>query len=70
MLTVTGKLPKAYITDIQMEKAQELLRSNRNMMIADIAMQCGFTGASSFVRTFKKKYGVTPTQYREQHSLE
>lgn len=66
MITITGKLPKAYITDLKIEKACELLKTNKDMLVADVALQSGFAEPSSFVRTFRQKYGITPSQYREQ----
>ena len=33
--------------------------------IGDIALDCGFSTQAHFAREFKQRYGVTPTQYRE-----
>jgi AraC-like DNA-binding protein len=66
MLAATGDSPKNFILAIQMERATELLTKNPEMQIADIAMQCGFSDAGSFTRTFRRFYGVTPSQYREK----
>jgi AraC-like DNA-binding protein len=59
-----GETPKAFISAIQMEKAGKLLKENPGLSILDIAMQCGFEEASSFAHTFKRVYGVSPSQYR------
>jgi AraC-like DNA-binding protein len=32
--------------------------------IADIAAQAGFYDQSHFTRTFKRKFGLTPQEYR------
>lgn len=66
MLAATGDSPKNFILAIQMERATELLTKNAEMQIADIAMQCGFSDAGSFTRTFRRFYGITPSQYREK----
>lgn len=63
---VTGETPKAYISAIQMEKAAELLKDNPEMAIQDVAYKCGFEEKSSFSHTFKRIYGCSPKQYREQ----
>lgn len=59
-----GETPKAFISAIQMEKAGKLLKENPDLSILDIAMHCGFEEASSFAHTFKRVYGVSPSQYR------
>lgn len=54
----------AYVTQVRMNKAAELLvgTSLRNIQIAD---HTGFLGESHFSRVFKKYYGATPKEYRE-----
>ncbi|MBO4614164.1 MAG: helix-turn-helix domain-containing protein [Bacteroidales bacterium] len=66
--SATGETPKAYISAIQMEKASNLLLSNPDLPIIEVACQCGFNDASSFSHTFKRTYGISPSQYREIHA--
>ena len=66
LVNATGESPKAFISAIQMEKAGKLLTEQPELPIVDVAFRCGFDEASSFTHTFKRIYGVTPTQYREQ----
>ena len=54
-----------YLRDIRLEKAQLLLKST-NLSILSIALQIGYSNSSSFITSFKSKYGVTPKQYRKQ----
>jgi AraC-like DNA-binding protein len=35
--------------------------------IAAIALDSGFNSVSSFNDLFKKRFGTTPSQYRQQH---
>lgn len=67
LMSATGETPKAFISAIQMEKAGKMLTELTDMPIVDVAFKCGFDEASSFTHTFKRVYGITPTQYREQH---
>lgn len=67
LMSAAGESPKAFISAIQMEKAGKLLIDNPDMPIVDVAFKCGFDEASSFAHTFKRIYGMTPSQYREQH---
>lgn len=60
----TGKLPKAFITSIQMSKAVTLLKDCPDMPIAEVARECGFDELSALSRTFKKSFGCSPTEYR------
>ncbi len=59
----TGKTFHEYITDIRLEKAIHKLSIGTS--IASIANDCGFQNVTYFNRCFKKKYGISPTQYRK-----
>jgi AraC-like DNA-binding protein len=59
---VTGEKPKAYFTAIQMQKAVSLLQQG-SLSVNEVAEKCGFNEPSSFTRTFKRTYGVAPSQY-------
>jgi AraC-like DNA-binding protein len=47
-----------------MEKAAELLVTS-NLSVKEVMGKVGFNDKSDFVRSFKKAYGVTPSEYRE-----
>jgi AraC-like DNA-binding protein len=66
LLSVTGESPKAFISAIQMERAAKLLLDSPDMPIARVATLCGYDETNSFGRSFKRAYGVTSSQYREQ----
>ena len=66
LMSAAGETPKAFISAIQMEKAGKLLTEHADMPVVDVAFKCGFDDASSFTHTFKRIYGITPTQYREK----
>lgn len=66
LMATAGESPKAFISAIQMEKAGKLLTEHPDMPIVDVAFKCGFDEASSFTHTFKRIYGLTPSQYRER----
>lgn len=52
-----------YIKEYRLEQAAvELVRSDRP--VTQIAQDAGYDNASKFSECFKKRYGVTPTQYR------
>jgi AraC-like DNA-binding protein len=59
----TGKTPKEYQIVCRMERATALL-SDSDLSMSEIAARCGFASHSFFSKTFKRLYGVTPTEYR------
>lgn len=60
----TGKNYLTYLTEIRMEKAEELVRESE-MTVTEIAGLCGYNDISKFIQVFKKYYGKTPKRYRE-----
>ena len=51
----------------RLEHAAALLLSQPDASIALLAQQCGFGSASYFTSSFKRKFGMTPSQYRASH---
>lgn len=37
-----------------------------NLLIKQIAYECGFSTPSHYIRSFKKEFGCTPAKYRKQ----
>ncbi|RAV04639.1 helix-turn-helix domain-containing protein [Paenibacillus sp. YN15] len=54
-----------YLIEIRIQAAKELLK-NKSIKISDISNEVGYNNSRSFMRTFKKYTGLTPTEYREQ----
>lgn len=55
---------KKYLSDIRMEQALDLL-INSNLSVKEISFRTGFYDALYFSKTFKKQYGVSPSDYRK-----
>lgn len=55
-----------YLNRKRLRYAEELLRQHPNYTIQAIMQDSGFASKSTFTTLFKKAYGVTPSQYREQ----
>lgn len=53
------------LTSVRLEQACKLLRVT-NLSINEIAEQIGYSDYFYFAKVFKKKFGVTPTQYRNE----
>lgn len=54
----------AYLTGVRLEYSRELLRTTSDS-VEQVAIRSGFLQSNSFIRAFKKYYGVTPGKYRE-----
>ena len=53
-----------YINNYRLEKAAELLKSTA-YSITDISLECGFNNLSYFNKLFKRKYHLTPRDFRD-----
>ena len=62
---ITNETLNAYITRKRIEKTAAILIHRREITITEISMQYGFNSNSSFTRTFKRFYGVSPLQFRK-----
>ena len=60
-----GVSPNAYITNLRIQKAQQLLQ-NTQLPIGEIAWNCGFEDQNYFSRMFRQTAGVTPSAYRNR----
>ena len=54
--------PIAYVNEIRIKKAKEMLRSDYGT-ITDIALSLGYSNIYDFSRNFKKHTGIPPSQY-------
>ena len=61
---ITGKNVAAYVTQLRMEKAMRLLREQPDLLIGEVAEQCGYGDVAYFSRVFRQYYDMTPTQAR------
>src|SRR5580692_2310937 len=64
----TGQSPKQYIRRLRMQRAEDLLR-NTFLTIKEVTFLCGMKDVSHFVHDFKKKHGLTPSQFRASCEL-
>lgn len=55
-----------WITDLRIDYAKSLMKSQPNLMILEVSEASGFVSKSHFTRTFKAKEGCTPSQWRDQ----
>ncbi len=59
----SGRTFMELVTNIRMKKARTLLK-NGNMTVENIALAVGYPNVEHFNRTFRKKFNMTPVQFR------
>jgi len=55
--------PAVYIKDKKLTKAKELVSAS-TLRMSDVAFDCGFNDMAHFSKSFKQKYGVSPSTFR------
>lgn len=63
---ITGQTASDYIMCIRLEKAKNILKSNPELPIGDVALRCGFDDLANFSRVFKQRFDVSPTNFRKK----
>ncbi len=63
-----GKSPIAYLTDIRISAAKDLLTTT-SYSIEEIAGSTGFSSSSYFSQTFQRLCHISPQQFRKTHAV-
>ncbi len=58
-----------YRTQVRMQESKNLLIDN-DLTVTEIAGLCGYSNASKFSATFKKYFGLTPTEWKNTDSVD
>lgn len=61
-----GCPPQEFLIRMRLSKATELMKTSRSS-IGDIAQLCGYPNQLHFSRAFKKRYGISPREWRIQN---
>ncbi|GIW75954.1 MAG: hypothetical protein KatS3mg104_1017 [Phycisphaerae bacterium] len=64
----TGLSPMAYLSRVRLQWAAHELRSSEDKLEV-VARKCGFSSANYLCRMFRKRWGVTPAQYRQNPGM-
>ena len=62
--SIYGRTPHQYLTHVRIERAKELLQQEASVTEACFAV--GFDSLGSFTSLFKRRVGVTPSEYQRQ----
>jgi AraC-like DNA-binding protein len=60
-----GTSPQRFLKRVRLEKARKLL-TTEFLTVKEVMNRVGMSDASSFARSFKVAYGVTPARYRSE----
>lgn len=63
----TGQTVTAYVNEKRMQAGARLLQTTR-LQIQTVAQHCGISDVNYFSKLFKKQYGISPKQFREQQA--
>lgn len=55
----------SYLNDVKLKEAEKMLLSGDQSM-TEISETVGFSTVAYFIASFRKKYGITPNQYRKR----
>lgn len=61
-----GQTIAQFVRDLRMLECKRLL-TETNLPIKDIALEIGYTQLSHFYQNFKNYYGISPSDYRNEH---
>src|ERR1700730_2399748 len=63
--TPAGETPKEYTMRLRVGRAAVMLLTSDDSVL-DVALACGFQSHEVFCRTFRRRFGITPSAYRER----
>jgi len=64
--TITGETLNSFINRKRIEKIASLILNGTELSLLELATNYGFNSSSSFSRSFKKFYGISPTEFKEK----
>jgi AraC-like DNA-binding protein len=62
--SIYGRTPHQYLTYVRIERAKELLE--QEVSVTEACSAVGFDSLGSFTSLFKRRAGVTPSEYQRQ----
>jgi AraC-like DNA-binding protein len=63
---VLGKTARAFMLDMRMDRARQLLGQRTEWSIERVSSECGFEKQGSFSMAFRELFNLSPSEYRSQ----
>lgn len=60
---LTGQIPNVYLRNFRLQRAAELLKSNKGFNVTEVMYQIGIESPSYFSTSFKKLHGLSPSDF-------
>lgn len=60
-----GSLPN-YVNECRLNASAWLLKQNPDLPVNEVAVACGYSNAGSFATLFRKRYSLSPTDFRRK----
>lgn len=64
---LTGMSVKEFIRDIRFRRAAQLLKKS-SMTVSEISFMCGFSNPKYFSSSFRKYFGMSPSEFRDSRN--
>ena len=61
---ITGQTPHAYLANLRIDKARELL-AETDLTVGEVGARVGYQSPSHFGKVFRQATGITPTAFRD-----
>lgn len=63
--SIVGQSPSEYINQYRLQRAAAMLRADDSKVISTVAYECGFSSPQYFSNLFRKRYQMTPNEWRK-----
>lgn len=60
----SGMSYSKYICELRLQESIRIMEDDSDILLNDLAIRCGFNTYSSFYRSFYKRFGMSPADYR------
>lgn len=70
LFAARGQSVAGYLYELRMQRAARLLSARPGVAIGTIAMRCGYGGPIAFDKAFRRRFGMTPSDWRALHATE
>jgi len=67
---LVGESVHDYVSRLRLERAAQMLKTDADLAITGIALNCGFSSSSNFARAFRAHFGVSARNYRKKWQVQ